>query len=157
MDTDGQGVLEFPIGEKFYPMVLFSESRLKQEFGVYHGIFGKTIQISDVDDRKDFLKWRAKPPFGKATLERHLPSFKTCLRPPPSSSILAFASSACSLPVAGSNSSAHAFPLLPCSRWWFQFFQYHPRSLSDYSITSTKWITRLIIPRISGRSGKRRV
>ena len=36
MDTDGQGVLEFPIGEKLYPIVLFSESRLKQKFGVYH-------------------------------------------------------------------------------------------------------------------------
>jgi hypothetical protein len=142
MDTDGQGVLEFPVGEKLYPMVLFSKSGLKQQFGVYHGIFGKTIQIFDVDDGKEFLEWRTKPSFGKATLERHLPSFETCLRPPPGSSILTFASSACSLPVAGSNPSAHAFPLLPCSRWWFQFFQYHPRSLSDPSITSTKWITR---------------
>jgi hypothetical protein len=94
-----------------------------------------------VDNGKLFFKRRAEPPFGKAALQGHLSSFKTRLRSPAGSSILALGPLACRLAMAGPNPSAHTFPLFPCSLWWFQFSQYHPRSLSNHSITSNKWIT----------------
>jgi hypothetical protein len=94
-----------------------------------------------MDDLKVFFKWVTKPPFGKASLERHLPSLKTGLGSPTGTGVLTFGSSAGGLAMPGTNPPSHPFPLLSCSLWRFQLFQLHPHFLSDPSITSTKCCT----------------
>jgi hypothetical protein len=157
MNADGQRVLKFPIGEKLYRPPLFQKARLEQEVGFHHGISWETIEISNMDDLKVFFKWVTKPPFGKASLEGHLPSLKTGLGPSAGTGVLTFGASAGRLAMPRPNPSSHPFPLLPCSLRRFQFFQLHPGFLSDPFTTSNRCSTRLIIPRIWGRSGKVRV
>ena len=157
MDTDGQRVLEFSIREKFYELVLLHETGLIEEFGLHYLIFRKLVQIFQMDDRKLFSKGRAKSSFGEASLERHLSSLKTSPLGASGSSSLSFRSPASCFAMTGPSPSAYPFPLLSCSLWWFQFSQYHLSFLFTHSITSNKWITRSIIPRIAGRSGKTRV
>jgi hypothetical protein len=105
-------VLEFSIGEKLNLIPLFSKARLKQEVGFYYRIPGETIEVSHMDDREALLKRIAKPPFRKASLERHLSSLETSLGPSPGTSILTFRSSAGRLAMARTNPPPHTFPLL---------------------------------------------
>jgi hypothetical protein len=103
---------ELPIREQFYPLALFPKAGLPEPFRVDNLVLRKAIQISHMDDRKFFPKWVIKPPFGKASLERHLPSLKTSLRPSSGPGLLAFGAPASRLSMARSHSPAHPLSFL---------------------------------------------
>jgi hypothetical protein len=115
MDTNGQGMLKLPIGKKLDRFLSFKKTGLKEEIGFDHRILREAIEVSHVDDGKVFLKRGTKPPFGKASLNRHLTSLKARLDSSSGTGFLAFGAFAGRFAMAGSNPSAHTFSLFSCS------------------------------------------
>jgi hypothetical protein len=106
-------MLELSIGEKLDGLSLFpEEARLEQQVRFHHSIFRETIEVFEVEDRKSFLKGRAKPPFGKAALQGHLPALESGLDPSSRAGFLTLGSFAGGLSVARADSSTHPFFLL---------------------------------------------
>ena len=115
MDTDGQGMLKFSIGEKLHRFFFFQKAGLNEEIGFYHRIFREAIEVPHVDHGKVFLKRGAKPSFRKASLKRHLTPLKARLGSSPGTGILTFGAFASCFAMAGTNPPAHTFSLFPRS------------------------------------------
>jgi hypothetical protein len=120
MDTDGQGMLQFPTSEKLYRFLPFEKAGLKQKFGLHHRLFRETIEISHMNDGKVFFKGGMKSSFGKASLEGHLASLETRLGSSSGTGILALGSPTGRFAMAGPNPSPHPLMFFPRSLWRFQ-------------------------------------
>src|SRR4030042_225664 len=112
MNTDGQGLLEFPVGEEFDDLSLFAQAGCGQEIGFNHCILLETIEVSEVDDGHLFPERVPESPLGKPSLKGHLAPLKTCLCPSAGTGILALVSFAGRLSVTGPNSPSPSLSLL---------------------------------------------
>jgi hypothetical protein len=83
-------VLELSIGKELEAVSLFLKTGFEQKIGPYDRLLWKTIEVSHMDDDIVFLRRLTKPPFRKASLKRHLASFKTSFRPPSGPGVLTF-------------------------------------------------------------------
>jgi hypothetical protein len=90
---------------------LFEEADLIKKGRVYDRIFWEAIEISEMEEGIPFLKRGAKPSFGKASLDGHLPSFKSSLGPSSGPGFLTFGAFTGGLAMTRTHSSSHSFSL----------------------------------------------
>jgi len=124
-------MLKFSIGEQFNRISLSpNEAGLSQQVGFDNRVSGEPVEITDMDNSVLLSEGTSESPLGKTSLKGHLSSLKTGLGPATGPGFLALGPPTRCLAVAGTNSSAHSFPLFLGTFRRSQFIQSHAHSLS---------------------------